>query len=325
MKEDADKTKAELIAELNMLRQQVAKLEVSDAVRKQAEAALRESEARYRAVVEDQTEFIARMDLDGTFTFVNESYCRLLNKTREELVGKKHGDFMSKQTSDYMAGILADLTPENPVIFYENRFIVRGGEDKWLSWVSRLILDDDGNALEYQRVGRDITERKQGEESLQKAHEELDLKVAQRTADLTMVNEALQREIAMRKQMENALKNERDFSATILRITDALVIVLDLQGRIVSFNRACETCSGYSSDEVLGRPFWDFLLLPEEKDPVKAVFADLETKALPNRFENFWLTKDGRRRLIAWSNSVLKDGAGSVEFVVATGVDITER
>ncbi|MCJ7624157.1 MAG: PAS domain S-box protein, partial [Anaerolineaceae bacterium] len=182
-----------------------------------------------------------------------------------------------------------------------------------------------GNALEYQCVGRDITERKRGEEALQKAHDELDLKVEKRTADLTMANEALQCEIAMRKRTEKALKSERDFSTTILSTADALVTVLDLQGRIVTFNQACEACSGYSSEEVLGRPFWDFLLLPEEKDLVKAIFAELAANALPKRFENSWVTKDGCRRLIAWSNSVLTDSAGSVEFVVATGVDITAR
>jgi PAS domain-containing protein len=88
MKTDVDKSKDELLTELNVLRQQVERLEVLDAGLKQAEGALRESEARYRTVVEDQTEFIARMDLDGTITFVNESYCRLLNKTSDELIGK---------------------------------------------------------------------------------------------------------------------------------------------------------------------------------------------------------------------------------------------
>lgn len=168
-------------------------------------------------------------------------------------------------------------------------------------------------------------ERKQAVEALQKAHDELDLNVEERTADLTIANEALQREITMRRRMEKALERERDFNATILSTVDALVIVLDLQGCIVSFNQACETCTGYRFDEVLGRPFRDFFLLPEEKDPVKAVFADLKIEALPNRIECFWLTKDRRRRLIAWSNSVLKDTDGSIEFVMVTGVDITER
>jgi len=122
-----------------------------------------------------------------------------------------------------------------------------------------------------------------------------------------------------------ALRQELDLVSAILDTADALVVVLDPQGRIVRFNRACERATGYLFDEVSGCRFWDLLLIPEEVAPVKAVFAQLQAGRFPNRHQNFWLTKGGDRRLIAWSNTALLDGAGAVTYVIATGIDITER
>jgi len=84
---DQDKTKEQLINELVEMRQRVAELEASETERKRAEKALQESEARYRAVVEDQTELICRFLPDGTLAFVNEAYCRYFGRKREELIG----------------------------------------------------------------------------------------------------------------------------------------------------------------------------------------------------------------------------------------------
>jgi len=116
-----------------------------------------------------------------------------------------------------------------------------------------------------------------------------------------------------------------EFSAAVIDTMGALVVVLDTAGRIVRFNRACETVTGYSFGEVEGRPFWDIFLLPDEAPGVAAVFQQLAAGQFPSRYENHWLTRDGGRRLIAWSNTCLVDGQGAVEHVIATGVDITEQ
>lgn len=133
------------------------------------------------------------------------------------------------------------------------------------------------------------------------------------------------RDITVRKAAEEALWRERNFVSTVLDTAGALVIVLDTKGRIVRFNRACEETSGYNSDEVEGKEFWDIFLLPEERPGVEVVFDNLVAGHFPNYNENFWVTKDGRQRLIAWSNTSLLDDGGKVEYVVATGIDITER
>ncbi|MHC5598082.1 MAG: response regulator [Nostoc sp.] len=132
------------------------------------------------------------------------------------------------------------------------------------------------------------------------------------------------REGKERKLAEETLKKERNFISAVLDTTSALVIVLDSKGQIVRFNQACEQTTGYSFDEVKGRHFWNLFLIPEEIEPVKAVFEELRTGEGPKKYENYWVTKDGSRRLISWANTTLRDYEGDVEYVVATGIDISD-
>ncbi len=84
-----------------------------------------------------------------------------------------------------------------------------------------------------------------------------------------------------------------------------------------------EETTGYSFDEVRGRILWDFLLAPEEVGAVKTVFSSLSPLERPSQFRNYWLTRDGERRLIDWRNTVLLDSNGEVEFVIGVGLDST--
>lgn len=128
-----------------------------------------------------------------------------------------------------------------------------------------------------------------------------------------------------RQQAELQLQQERDFSQAVIDTVGALVAVLDREGAIVSFNRTCEQLTGYCFAEVKGKRVWDFLILSEEKTAVKALFKLLLSGQLSNQHENYWLSKDGNKNLIAWSNTVILDSAGKIEFIIATGIDITEQ
>ncbi|MBW4569502.1 MAG: CHASE3 domain-containing protein [Tolypothrix carrinoi HA7290-LM1] len=133
------------------------------------------------------------------------------------------------------------------------------------------------------------------------------------------------REIIRRKLTEESLHKERNFISAILDTVSALVIVLDSQGQIIRFNQACEETTGYSFDEVRGRYFWNLFLLPEEMEPVKAVFQQLKNGEHLKEYENYWVTKNGTRRLIAWSNTILYDDRGAVEYIIGTGIDISDQ
>jgi PAS domain S-box-containing protein len=113
-------------------------------------------------------------------------------------------------------------------------------------------------------------------------------------------------------------------SSAILETAGALVVVLDRQGGIVYFNKACESVSGYSLCDLTEKPMWDILLPADEVEDYKTAFDRLVAGAPTNYSVNNLLTKDGRTRLIRWSNSSLCDAGGSIEYIVGTGVDITE-
>jgi len=121
------------------------------------------------------------------------------------------------------------------------------------------------------------------------------------------------------------LKQERNFVSAILDTAGALVVVLDAEWSIARFNQTCERTTGYTFEEVECKQVWDLFLPPEEVGAVKAVFDQLQEGQFPNRHENEWVTREGQRRRIAWSNTVLLDREGSLEYVISTGIDITER
>ena len=120
-------------------------------------------------------------------------------------------------------------------------------------------------------------------------------------------------------------KSHHNLTDVILDATNLLVIVLDRQGKIVRFNRACEKTTGYTSDEVLGKDLWETLIPPDQRESVKMVFDQLAFDQMPNEYENHWLTKNGEPRLLAWSNTLLRDEQGQVEYIVGTAIDVTEQ
>jgi two-component system cell cycle sensor histidine kinase/response regulator CckA len=136
---------------------------------------------------------------------------------------------------------------------------------------------------------------------------------------------AITRDVTERKMTEDVLKKERDFTAAVLNTVGSMVLVLDRDGKIIRFNRTCEKVSGYAFEDVRGRHVWDLLIPPEQVEGVKNVFRSLTSGMFPSRYENYWVAKDGRRKLIAWSNTALLAPDGSVEYVIPTGIDITEH
>jgi PAS domain S-box-containing protein len=114
-------------------------------------------------------------------------------------------------------------------------------------------------------------------------------------------------------------------ATAILETAAVLVVVLDCQGRIVLFNRACRQATGYKWEEVQGRVIWDFLIIPQEREAVRNIFADLCAGHFPNAHENYWVAKDGKRFRTAWQNTTLLDENGKPQWLIGTGVDVTQN
>ena len=139
---------------------------------KQTDEALRQSEKRYRAIVQDQTELICRNSPDLIISFVNNAYCRYFAKSYEELVGKSFLPFLPKDEHERTRQYFASFTVDNPVATREQIITLPNGDKAWHQWTNRAIFDDSGNILEFQGVGRDITERKLAGEQLKEAKEQ---------------------------------------------------------------------------------------------------------------------------------------------------------
>lgn len=143
---------------------------------RQAELALRQSEAQYRAIVEDQTELICRFSPDdGTISFVNDAYCRYFAADRQQLIGKSFLPFIPEEDRDHVRNHFRELSAEHPVAVHELRVIAPDGEVRWQQWTNRLIPGEHGQAPEIQSVGRDVTERRLMQEALQKSAEKIKL------------------------------------------------------------------------------------------------------------------------------------------------------
>lgn len=129
--------------------------------------------------------------------------------------------------------------------------------------------------------------------------------------------------IEAQKQMQELLHHEQIFVSAILDTSSALILVLDSEGKIIRFNRACETLSGYSFNEIQGQTF-EFLLLPEDRPSHLALFKNLNQAAYPLQTKLSLLTRSGEKHSISWTATALMNMDGKVEYLVATGIDITE-
>jgi PAS domain S-box-containing protein len=116
---------------------------------------------------------------------------------------------------------------------------------------------------------------------------------------------------------------ESDFQT--FEAVGALIVVLDVEDRVVYWNRCCSTLSGYSLEEIQGRKLWEFVLPPEEMDSEKAVFATLKTAGLPSTSANHWITTTGDRRWIVWSHALTRNTDGTIQYVIKSGIDRTDE
>ena len=127
------------------------------------------------------------------------------------------------------------------------------------------------------------------------------------------------------EELIKAVEVERNFVSAILEIAGALVVVLDPQGQIVRFNRACEQTTDYSFSEVKGRYIWDLFQNSDLAGQAKTAFESLQSGNFPQQYEGSWVSKDRQPRLIAWSDTALVDDRGEIEYIIKTGIDITQR
>ncbi|NJD53842.1 MAG: PAS domain S-box protein [Candidatus Methanoperedens sp.] len=238
--------------------------------RKRAKEALRESEERYRGLIETAEEGIATHGPDGTITYVNQRMVDMLGYPREEIVGRSSLDFVGTEEREAVLGARERLK-EQGSFNTERKMRRKDGSILWtLSNISPR-RDAAGNFIGYLAMHSDITERKQAEEALQKAHDELELRVQERTAELKEANKALlEREASYRELTESI---------------DDLFYAMDRGLRYTYWNKASEALTGILAKDAIGKSIYE--LFPDVKDTKAEQFyiEALKTQQ-PERFEN---------------------------------------
>ena len=298
--------------------------------RKRSEENLQINKEGIQQLLEYADEGIYSVDLEGNCTFINPGALRMLGYNDEsQLLGKHIHPLIHHTRADGSPCLDKEChvyasTRSGKVFHVEDEVLWRADGSsfpvEYRTAPTRVNGVINGSVVTFS----DITQRKRVESELKASHDELEQRVKERTRHLEKVNQLLEIEIEHRIKAQEVLDAEREFISTLLDTVGALVCVLDKEGRIVMFNRACEETTGYRFDEVKGKYVRDLFLIEEDIEPVTQVIRNLQAGRFPSRYENYWLTRDGEKRMIVWTNTVLLDD-DEVKNIIGTGIDITEK
>ncbi len=253
--------------------------------RRRVEASLRESEARYRTLVNMARNAIASISYDGTLLFLNPVAARLLGGQPEDYVGKSMFDVfppeIAKRQHESVRRVIDNRTPEA----IESLSFV-GGKYRWFMTQIQPLIEADNSCTSVLLEATDIDAR---------------------------VKATLQ------------MRRERNFSNSILQTANCLIVCLDARAQITVFNRECELVTGYSASEVIGRHWPSTFLPSDLQHDGLADFTAWVQAHPTDSYEGPILTKTGEIRIILWSNSsfTLEDTGELV--AIAIGVDVTDR
>jgi len=167
--EDENKTKEQLIYELAAMRQKVAEIEKIENERKRVQEALQESEERYRTILDNIEDGYFEVDIAGNFTFFNNSLCRDLGYSKEEMMGMNNRRYMSKETAKkvFQAFNLVYTTGE-PCKVHDWEIIRKDGTKRIHEGSVSLMRNAKGERIGFRGIARDVTEKKKAEEDREK-------------------------------------------------------------------------------------------------------------------------------------------------------------
>ena len=261
----------------------------TDLERLQLDEALRESEARYRAVVEDQTEFIVRWLPDGTRTFVNEAYARYFGQSSDEMVGANFFPLIeTDEGREAVRARIRSLTPARPVMTNVHRARRFDGQWRWQEWNDRGLFDGQGTLVALQSVGRDVHERVEAERQLR--------------------------------------ESETRFRA-IFDQTFQFTSLLRADGVVLESNRTALEFAGIHEEDVLGKPFWDTPWW-SHSEPLRRQLKDAVARAAAGELVRLEVTHrrpDGTLHAIDFSLKPVRDESGEVTLLISEGRDVHDR
>jgi PAS domain S-box-containing protein len=157
--------------------------------RKKFEQALKESEERYRSVVEDTPFLLCRFLPGGEIIFVNDTYCKYFDKTSNELVGSNFKYLIPEEDRESVLENISSLTIDSPIMTHEHKVSAPNRQIHWQRWTNRALYDEHGCLVYYQSFGEDITVRKNAEQALKESEEHYKMLAESMNDGLTQVDE----------------------------------------------------------------------------------------------------------------------------------------
>jgi PAS domain S-box-containing protein len=286
--------------------------------------ALRESQSTLRLITDSLPVLISYVDSDQRYRFCNKTYELWRGAPKGEIEGRRLREILGEDAYNEARPYVEAALLGSPVD-YEMRATYQDGKEKHLHVIYVPDADEKGVTKGFAALIADITERKKMEEALLNSRNELEERVAQRTADMVIANEELKREIGCRIKTEEAL-NESEEKYRLLHETmrDAFVSV-DMRGRILETNRAYQDMLGYSEEELRKLTYVD--LTPERWHAFEArmVEEQIIPKGFSDVYQKEYRRKDGTVFPVELRTFLIRDKAGNPSVMWAIVRDITER
>jgi len=293
--------------------------------RKIAEETLRESEERYRQLVETMNEGLAMADQNYVFTFVNERLSEMLGYSRGEMVGRYMLEFVHDDYKKFMEDQMARRA-RGEEKSYEIDWRAKDGRRVYTLISPRGFYDANGRLTGSLGVLTDITDRKRAEDALQKAHAELELRVQERTAELVKTNEQLKREIEDRKRMEAELRESETRYRLLINNIPSIVYRGYKDWSVDFMDEKIRLLTGYRMEEFNSRERkWSEVVVGRDIEIAKQAFI-LALKTNKSYVREYRIeTRAGEILWIQDRGYIVCNEDGEIEYVSGVFFDVTER
>jgi PAS domain S-box-containing protein len=287
--------------------------------RKQAEKMLRESEERYRRIVETANEGILEMDEKFNMVYVNRRMADMLGYTPEETIGRNiHSFIAAEDIPDNIPKLKERM--EGKSDRFERRFVTKDKRIRWMQVSVTPRMDPDGTFRGSFAMCSDITDRKAAEEEIARKNEDIYAAYEQ----LTATEEELRQNYDKLVKNQKLLKvSERKYRNVIEDQTEFICRFLP-DGTHVFVNEAYCRYFGLKRDEIVGHRFQPKVPV-EDKERLRRFFASLSPDHPTDTIENRIIMPDGTLRWQRWSDRGIFDPSGTVTEYQTVGRDITEE
>jgi diguanylate cyclase (GGDEF)-like protein/PAS domain S-box-containing protein len=263
----------------------ITKLQKTTARMRSAITALGLNEQRYHGIIEDQTDLICRFQADGTVLYVNDAFCRYFGRSKEDVLRGDWRPYVSPEDVANVERQLATLSPQNQVTVIEHRVPATDGSVRWAQFVNRAFFDGDGQLIEMQSVGRDITDRK-----------------------------------ALEDRLAASLAELRD----IYDYTPCAYYSLSPDGTILHMNETGLAWLGRAREEVIGKLKLPDVLTAEGQAQFRDTFPKFKANGVVRNLPFDLVSRNGEVRRVSVSATALTDADGAFLMSRSAMYDITE-